>query len=399
MASLMKNIKLYFCFLFLIFGPKYGYLDLSLVTSMLIIIYHFLKLKKAYIDKRIFYIICLLIFLILYTLVVSILNKNIDILFFGKLVRCVATFISTWIIINNNKNDNNRIIDILINVLLLHAFIVLISATIFVDLQNKLKIVTHFALPANSLRATGLTNGYDFAGVLCLIGLVLICLYPQKNVKFKFLKIIVFTISSLFTSRVNMIMLELIFIYLVLINQTIKKRHKFFILIFIIISILPVLGLFLYSTGNTNNFIIRFLLENPYFSNISKKIVYYYATSDISSSIAEHFDFSKLSNLQFFFGAMKDANQDPGYTQYIYSIGLIGLLLTLTIYFKILKSCLTINYNKGKIINYYRQIITIIICICFVLSFKNSYLLARHVTEVLAILYACYISENKKIGV
>ena len=103
-----------------------------------------------------------------------------------------------------------------------------------------------------------------------------------------------------------------------------------------------------------------------------------------------HFDFSRLTTNEIIFGSFNVANQDPGYTQYIYEIGLIGLFMTLLFYIILIVRCVK---NRKK---EYASLLLLIISMCLVLSFKNSYLFARHITEIIIIVYNLFFLRMNK---
>ena len=150
------------------------------------------------------------------------------------------------------------------------------------------------------------------------------------------------------------------------------------------------MGIFSFTTNNQNNIIVASLLKNQKIAEISSRLVYYYATSDMSNTIHSHYNFSKLNNADFIWGAMQDAHQDPSYTQYIYKIGVLGTAIAVLFYLFITTNALVLKkQNKNNSL-----IVVFISLFCLILSLKNSYLLARHVTETLLIIYALLCKES-----
>ena len=130
-------------------------------------------------------------------------------------------------------------------------------------------------------------------------------------------------------------------------------------------------------------------MRNEFFSNASAKLVYYYASSEINGSVMTYYNFDLLTDSQFWFGAMKDTNLDPGYTQYIYHIGVVGLFISLFFYVVIVVKALKMRF----VCNYGSFVIVCMCVACILLSVKNSYFLARHVTETLLIVYSLTSKE------
>ena len=90
---------------------------------------------------------------------------------------------------------------------------------------------------------------------------------------------------------------------------------------------------------------------------------------------------------------MQDAKLDPGYTQYIYRIGVLGTAVCLLFYVAVIS-----NAWKIKQVNKQDAFIVICICLmCVVMSVKNSYLLARHVTETLLVMNFLLVKEYNNV--
>ena len=146
----------------------------------------------------------------------------------------------------------------------------------------------------------------------------------------------------------------------------------------------------MFTTYNKGNYLLSFLDRFQFFRNITSQIVSYYSNTLIDSTIQSHFDFSSLSSSQIIFGSMQSAHQDPGYTQYIYQIGIIGLVITIIYYLVAIFHILSYREKRNTI----SFIPLIAIISCFILSIKNSYLLARHVSEYIIIVLSMFIQQN-----
>ena len=218
----------------------------------------------------------------------------------------------------------------------------------------------------------------------------LIISLQKKERKHELSNILIFFVAGMLTSRVNMIIMEItLMLILFLRKKSIKGKSRLVIISILIVSLVPVLGVFLFSTNNTDNFIIKWLMQKTGFKKIAPQIINYYATTDIANVVNEHFSFDRLNKIQFIFGSMLDSKQDPGYTQYIYKVGILGLCFTMMFYIQLIYNM----HIKGK----EKNIILIFITIVIVLSVKNSYILARHVTEIILLLYNLYFIKEKNI--
>ena len=389
LRNVRKNldvIKLSIYFFLIIFGPKFNsYLDLSLIINIMVIVYY-LCTGKFKINKKNLFLLLIEICIMLYCVLLFLNTGTIDFAFFGKFIKVFISILTISNIISNSKLDSDKILNCLIIILLIHSVIIIIESTIFIDLQDILRSISGFDRYPKSFRGTGLTNGYDFAGTLSIVGLMCEC----NREKPRFIQVIIFVLASLLTSRVSMIVLEIVILYYILANKIKNKFLSTFFCVFLGISVIPVFALFLVTTNNIDNIIVETAMKNSYFSSMSKEFVNYYATSSFASVSEMHFDFSRLTTNEIIFGSFNVANQDPGYTQYIYEIGLIGLFVTLLFYIILIVRCVK---NRKK---EYASLLLLIISMCLVLSFKNSYLFARHITEIIIIVYNLFFLRMNK---
>lgn len=383
-----RNLICFVVFYMCIFGVKIaGFFDLSMIMNGCILLANIRNIVIDYKAKRVFSIVFILF---IYSFIIMLIFGTTHIVFSLKFVRvlCAIAGISTYIY--KSKLDSNTLINTLINVLILHALIVIVESTVWLNLQNILKPITGFALLPMLYRGTGFTNGYDFAGILCNFGVLIVCHNDKKNIRFKFIKILIFISAIMLTSRFNMLLLIAMMFYMGYLDKSAEEKDRGFFRIISWIIAIPVIGIFLFSTNHFDNFFVNLLRENSFFSKIFDNLVYHYATTDLENTISDNFDFSNLSTEEMIFGKMIMANADPGYTQYIYAVGIVGLSMVFIVYFIIINDCIHNVYNTKM-----RRIILLVIVICLIMSLKNSYLLARHVTELLLILL--YIGKYKML--
>ena len=384
-VDMVKKPAFGLIFVYLVlFGPKVlGIIDFSVLINLFVIAVAFGRVKYLY--KHTFPLLIFTVLLITYSLVIMIFTGTFDIIYLLKFVRVFIAIlgIPTYVIISGRSVED--IIESLLKILALHAVIIVVGATIWKDLQEILRPLSGFAINIHSFRSTGLTNGFDFAGVLCVFGLLL-TIY-RKYEKYDIFYVILFIVAGMLTSRINMIVVEMTVCFLVFFKNNLRRKVSSFLKIILLVSVIPVIIIFLLTTNNA-----IFLLNIPIFQKIFNKIVYSYANTDILSTIKVHYSFDNLSVIEVLFGSMKDAFQDPGYTQYIYKIGVVGLVITLLFYCCII--FMVKKYEKGN--EEYHILILIIVAVCLGLSIKNSYLLARHVTELLILVYSVYFMANEQ---
>lgn len=371
-----------------IFGPKIaGVFDLSMIMSGCIVVAGAGNIVVDYKTKGIFVIVTILLF---YSFLIMMINGNMNVVFSLKFIRVLFSLVGISTYIHKTRLHSSVLINTLINVLVLHALVVIVESTVWLNLQYILKPITGFALTPMLFRGTGFTNGYDFAGIMCNFGLVIICHYDKKLVRTKFIKIIVFLAAIMLTSRFNMLLSIGMMFYMGYLDRSTEKADRRFFRIISWIAAIPVIGIFLFSTSNFDNIFVWLLRQNSFFSKILDNLVYHYATTDFGNTINNHFDFSKLSMGEMIFGKMALPNADPGYTQYIYAVGIIGVILVFAVYSIIARDCMYNIHNKKM-----QKIIVLVIMTCLLMSLKNSYLLARHVTELLLILF--FIGKYKML--
>lgn len=171
-------------------------------------------------------------------------------------------------IISNSKLDSDKILNCLIIILLIHSVIIIIESTIFIDLQDILRSISGFDRYPKSFRGTGLTNGYDFAGTLSIVGLMCEC----NREKPRFIQVIIFVLASLLTSRVSMIVLEIVILYYILANKIKNKFLSTFFCVFLGISVIPVFALFLVTTNNIDNIIVETAMKIHIFHLCQKNL-------------------------------------------------------------------------------------------------------------------------------
>ncbi len=380
-----KSIGCFFCIYLNVFGPRIGgFFDLSVLTSG-ILLFFVLGIGKINLHTKKLATILFLVIIDIF-LVSSLSGEEIDLLFLLKFIRVLLALlcISSYIELDVVKTEIVK--SSLINVLLMHAIIIIVGSIFLPEIQNVLKPLSGFGRRPRYFRSTGLTNGYDFAGLLCLFGMLIT--FFSKTERLKMFKVIVFIVAAVLTSRVNMILTEIIIAYLLIFSNGEKKIRLVLGLLFIL-SLIPVLGIFLFTTGNQENFIVQVLLRNEFIANASTKLVYYYASSNVENTLSQHYNFNILTNTQILFGSMQSPKMDPGYTQYIYHIGVLGTGICLLFYVSIISNALKIRQaNKED------SVIVICFCLmCIIMSVKNSYLLARHVTETLLIM-SCLLNKE-----
>lgn len=372
------------CFIFFylaIFGPKIGsFIDISLFSNSFVFLICSGMNLKLYLKVR--PILLGIISLIAYSLLVALFCQTIDYLFVFKFIRALISVLAISTFVSTSKLELDEIYNCAATVLLVHAMVVIIGAVIWPRFQIIVRPLSGYIKDLIPLRSTGLTNGFDFSGMLCCFGILVT--YFGKKCRLSTIKLLLFIIASIFTSRMSMLIMEGIVFYIVSINRRRNIINKKILTIIFIVSIIPILGIFMFSTQDYDNPIVNLLMKNETFKSQSSQLVNYYASTSIGSTIKDHYNFSELNSIEIIFGSMTEAHQDPGITQYIFEIGIVGLMIAVLSYFGII-----VNSFKCRVLN--RDLYTIVVLMCFlclIMSVKNSYLFARHVTECIIVFYS-----------
>lgn len=359
---------------FLFFGPKIGeYIDSSIVASILTILFIAKKNhSKISLDTYVVRRITGILLIILYTIIVSIYNRYFDITFYGRMIRSLCSIFSIYLFIHNTSISRKEINDIVIYVLLIHAIIVLVSATVFIDLQYFLRPFNGYRKKIRQYRSTGLMMGFDMSGVLCNLGLVLVLSKKNLNI----VHFLIFSISTLFTSRFSVIFLIVVTLAYMFVNRknadTRMKKIILFVTIiptavfsFLLLSItISDLGFFQSSLSTTFPTIYRFAATVNYA---------YKSTETLNMMGTKHF----MLNSDWFLtlvGTGIYGGADPGYTRIINCIGIIGLIIVILWHYYsfrgvIVHSRITNQSDKYSRIFIFGSLILVLV----LLDFKNCY--------------------------
>ena len=370
-----------------LFGPKIGtYVDFSFFSCFFV----FVLCSRGHlrVNKETKPVLIGIVVLILYSLLVTVVSQTIDYLFIFKFIRAFVSALAIFAYVSNSKLEKSEMINSVTMVLLLHAMIVIVGTLVWPELQNVIRPLSGYTKMIRPLRSTGLTNGYDFAGMLCCFGII--ATYFGDRSRTSTIRLIVFIVASFLTSRFSMLITEGIILYIIVMNRNRERVNKRLLTILFLVSIIPILGIFLFSVKSYDNPFVSLMMRNEYFKEYSSQLVYYYNSDSIGDSVVGHYNFSSLTTAEIVFGAMKESHQDPGITQFIFEIGIVGLVLTVYFYLRMIVISIRSRMNDQDL----SIIVVLIGLLCVVMSGKISYLLARHVTECLFVFYAILVSNR-----
>ena len=387
----MKIVWIYVYLFFLLFGPKiWGFIDTSILANF--IAFFFIGGYKLKIDSRVILLSLWIVFLLLCYMGVAMYYGTIDVVFVGRLVRSMCSFVCLYAFCCYFANvEAEKKIDWMVNILLVHAIIVIISAIFFVGLQENLRIINDFAARARQFRSTGFMAGYDMSGLICNIGVALVLLKKKFNV----VKFFIFVLATLLTSRFSMITLSLI---LLLYFLFFRKQDSFFKSICVMIPLFVAggIGLIILSLTSTG-FLPEGLFPSFNFSsNFLDTLIWTYANSDFEQTSERYFFFPETF-LSLLFGVGAYVGSDPGYVRMINCVGIFGLLLVVFwhIYFLYIFFS-TKQYKEGIISKKYFIGITFAL-VLILLNLKNSYFFTGTFFEIMVFVLFSYVTEFQKI--
>ena len=369
-----KKFGIFIYIFFLFFGPKIGtYLDTSIIASIIMIFVSAIRNDhKVKIPRYTRILVTSIIFILVYTVFVSLYNSYFDITFYGRMIRSMFSVVSISVFLLDNKNaDVDELNGIIIWALLIHAAIVLVSSTVYINLQYMLRSFNGYSKTIRMFRSTGLMMGFDMSGLLCNLGLVLVMCKKRLN----FLQFAVFALATLFTSRFSILFLVVIALIYIIVNlRNSESRGKKALLLGIGIPI-AIFGIVLLIITTNSFYSARSGISSlfPRFYNLALRVNRAYnVTESIDFTGSRHFAITDDGFLAAF-GTGVYGGADPGYTRFINCIGIVGLVLV--IIWHIYAICKSININIiNKRLKYNRAFIVFSIAMVLIgLNFKNSY--------------------------
>lgn len=308
-----------------------------------------------------------------YQTLLQITNNNFDLANLFRLVRAILTIIIVLLIIDLFP-DKESSLNVIINCIVFHSGMITVSA-IFPDI-NKLFSILSGNEKNPILRSSGLLAGFDIAGLVCFMGMVILY-FTQNNyrVKGKAIKYTALIIGSLFTSRVSLV-LTFLFTAFIIFNKVAKiKRFYFKVVIYSIITPILLLSVFsilyvaLVSIGMLSNPTISAFFINSYSSN----------SGQVLSSM---FFLPPSENTLIFGTGIETYNSDVGYVKDIFRFGIFGTIVSFIVYILVVAKS---SFNKW---------IVFLLFVTLILNFKNSYFFVRSILP-LFLMASYYFSFSK----
>lgn len=313
-------------FLTVIFPPMFLKIDVRIFLSL----FWLIVARKVAKPSKVFVII---VFLAVYSSLVILINtlqgRIVD---FGIALRfiraCVMVLtISSMIKHLTKYNQKGLLLSSLCLLLTIHSSIIILEI-IFPNIKNFMYIFSGESKIFYQFRANGFVNSYDFAGMYSNIGMVLAAFLFSNKKKIFIIFFIICAIGAVFTSRTNLVFCGMTLIYLRVILQ--KNKLLLAILINILIVSLGVIAIIMWAITTDLMEGARSFLFKKYdwmysFYSIIRNT---YSDNILSDVITSQFYITGESVIKFF-GTGNDPNRDPGYVQMLYSIGIIGSLISI----------------------------------------------------------------------
>ncbi|MCK1199533.1 hypothetical protein MXZ33_01585 [Streptococcus uberis] len=300
-----------------------------------------------------------------------------------------------------SRLDNNEFIKLILFLLFIHSISILISI-ILPSSREIFEQISGYDKKFLRWRASGLVSGFDFAGILTNIGLILTVYLRNLNKKSLFgISGLIFILATLFTSRTNMIVLliELLLIFIYLIGN--KQYKKSLVILIPMILLVSVSLFFLILTTDIGAQYREYILSKSNFARKFYKVIFLtYSNSAYSKAIIDHFYIEPSVNIWFGSG-YKPIFRDPGYTNTIYRIGIFGTILEIYFYFSMLFESLKIYILFKKInsvINTYASQLIIIILITIFMQSKLIFFFSSTIFEITLILYFLLLRERTEFN-
>lgn len=372
---------------FQLFGPRFGIIDVSLIFTFIVAMICLFSSYQIKVSKVCFLLLVVLFSVLIYTLFINLvlLGDELDVFASGRVIRLMLSIFLISIVISRIRPGIITILSIITWSIFIHTLVIALQLLSHEFLWFSAKMV---GLSQTNLlvdtRAFGLASSFDVAGLYICIGM-LVQMYLYFNYRQKFYRIIIFfffVVLGVFTGRTFMIVGGAIsVIFFILITLYGKRRQHKLVLVFLFSGLSVLFFTYFYPLLKAS---ILFVLDLPFghLVNITKVGVKGYYVG----SIAVWLDFFILPDnvTHLFFGGsgLRDAYSDAGIIKIIYSIGLVGLLMTLSFYFVIIY---TMRHSCHHSI-FWRFFIPLLL-LYFIIDLKTITIYSRGNTELLVIIF------------
>lgn len=400
------RFSLFLLVFFAIFGFKVGgFIDLSTIAGLFAIVWLLLSVEKIYVSIEYVFVVSLTAGILVYSIVVLLLNGGDDIQIVLRGGRALLATVFFGAVFYNIALTNivniNELSDIILLVLLAGALVIFLQI-LFPELKSYLGNLYDFNKNFVTLRAFGLTTGYDTAGYLCVYGGVLSAARAFFNVgRFNIIAFTIFQGAVFFTSRSSMALMMffsfgLFFVFIL--------RGSLSLKIFVV-GYLVVGGVVLYKYV-LPLFLATFLIFEGFQSFSPDNTVNHaenFSTTSIESWQRNMWVLPDRLGSLVFGNGLDESKSDLGYVKLIFMLGLLGLLSIISCYLYVLYISNRLRryiYNYPLILNAYKPLailLLVMIILQFLINVKNMYFFTRGYHELIIIVFFYLLGASKYI--
>ncbi len=403
--NLFQLISYFLLFFLTIYGPRlYGsnILDLISLTSIVCIIIGTLNGSFKMIDNKIIFVAILLIFMFLYTLMISVISGINEFVFAGKFIRAFLNFFGVYgLVFTFYKKTNGNLV-----LLLKLIYLSVLLHSLIMIFQYLLPDFGKFIVEINGygndklFRVTGLTVSYNTLNVVQSFGFF-IGIILNKNGKFYYIiGSIVILIAMFLAGRTSFILtLLLLFIYIIIDSKlNLVSYFKYLVSIVFFLFVVSILFNF-YVPSN-----IKQKFESTTFVSFNQLILSINDSDDFASTYGGETAIGLKDHLILpenvfilLFGNGNDGRgrvyipSDIGYIKWIYGVGLLGSIIIYSLY-------LMIYYLIYKRLGSEMQNLNLVIIgnllMIILLHAKEQVILTRHAFSITFILFVFSILKN-----
>jgi len=359
----MSLFRALFIIVLLLYGPKYGYIDCR-VFGLFCFNYRGIRF-----NKRELALLRLPVVLLVYTVIVYFAVNEVNRIM--EFLRFVRVILSLLLMIFLFKFTAARVIEkALVIALVLNGFVSLFSliSPLFESIIHEL---IGFSKSRKFLRTTGLFMGYDINGLLLLLTTYYLGILGLR----RFTPLLF--VLTLFTSRVTMAIAFLSLMWRI-ITRSIKEyslvKRGFILMVSVPLFMLAIRQFKQHVLPTIIGSKSSILVENSYSKTSPQELV------EVLIVLPD-------SIFGWIFGNSTFSGTDSGYIQILFASGLVGLVLTLFYYVKLIFDV----YRRPKSFTIVESKVTIISVVCvLILSFKNQYFFTRGIFELVMLFYFLY---------
>ena len=349
--------------------------------------------KKVILNQDVIFIPFAIILLLVYVVLISVVNCKINSFEYFRLLRCIVTYLIILMFLSSRKYSIDEVLSSLLLVLFFHA-VAIILGVVYPPFKEMITFISQYDKELLRYRSSGFLAGFDDAGMLCNIGMIIDYMMRRNKGKGVGFNTIIFALGATLASRFNMVcMLFVLIVIMVLETKNNKIFSKLIVFGLSIIGIVFV-GVFWVLTTNVNPTLKVVLLNRfPQLQVFYNALLSSYTDYGVyTKQITRHWHPAPISFGEIVFGqGIRIENTDIGYVKSVYSYGLIGILWVLGCYLFSLRKIKKYFKNGYIYIIYFFCILIMII-----MESKTAIFLSSTSFEMLTVLYLSFIIDSKQ---